>query len=181
MKILAPTRRLLAGSLVLSSLLLGPAWAADADGSALILRDQADGRLVAVRHGSRGLEVVAMRHRADAVASDCITLDTRSGPGARQTPVLRNRCAHPVAVSYCIEPESGSRSGCDAVGVHDLKNTRLAAGAALPLAGGATPDAQVNWVACRADVEAISRLIDSGRRGECLATADDTVIADAQR
>jgi hypothetical protein len=181
MNTLAPARRLLAGTLVLAGLLVGPVQAADTDGAALILREQADGRLVAVQHGSRGLEVVAMRHRADAVASDCIALETRSGPGVRQTPMLRNRCAHEVAVSYCIESDSGSRSSCDAVGVRDLKATRLAAGAALTLSGSATPDAQVNWVACRGDAEAISSLIDGGSRGECLATADDAVIADAQR
>jgi hypothetical protein len=81
----------------------------------------------------------------------------------------------------CIESDSGSRSSCDAVGVRDLKATRLAAGTALALSGSAIPDAQVNWVACRADAEAISSLIDSGSRGECLAPADAAVIADALR
>ena len=172
-------RRLLGASLIATIALIGNAQAADAPASTLLIKEQADGSLIAFQPNGQSLRAVALNHQAAAVASDCITLESRSGPVHRQSSVLRNTCAHEVVVSYCVEAASGSARACEGLGKRDMTMARIAAGDTMKLVSQAAADSQVNWVACRGDADAISSLTLGGTRGECLTPASAPLVANA--
>lgn len=174
-------RRLLGSSLVATFALTGNAQAADHTATTVILQEQPDGSLIALQQTAKQLRAVPLRHQDDAVASDCITLERRGGPTNQRTSVLRNRCAHTVAVSYCIEELSGSARACESLGKRDLQTAQVAAGETLALAHQAAADKQVNWIACRVDADAVSSLTERGSRGECLTPVNEPLVADADK
>lgn len=173
--------RLLGCSLVATFALTGNARAADHTETTVILQEQSDGSLIVLHPTAKQLRAVPLRHQDDAVASHCITLERRGSLTHQRTSVLRNRCAHTVAVSYCIEEVSGSTRACEGLGKRDLQTAQVAAGEALTLAHQAAADKQVNWVACRVDADAVSSLTERGSRGECLTPVIEPLVADIDK
>jgi hypothetical protein len=110
------------------------------------------------------------RSRLDLVASACVHEERRKTL-SKVTPVLVNRCDYAVALSYCVD-DNGSDHDCAADGVGAIDSRRLAPGASVAVADESSPlaDADINWIACRADSGAVSGLSqDHGRvRGTCL-------------
>lgn len=147
-----------------------------------IVHQRADGQVVAWLPGSGAMQARVIAHAADAVASDCVRLETRDGPRGRRQSSLHNDCRHEVALSWCVADGSGSGGGrpCEEVGSRDTTMTRLAAGARLAVEVDAV-EAEIRWVACRGDTEMHSSLIDGGARGECLAPVGEPLVADAAR
>ena len=150
--------------------LVGAAWSDPrqvVDGATLT--ELANGTLVAYRTNPAAATQVHYAHQAGLVASDCLSLDTRRLAANATMPVLTNRCAYPVAVSYCFDGSPDRESACDAVGHRKMESRRIDPGAVLPLKREAAAADQVIWVACRnLDGSVFSSLIQDGTRGECL-------------
>lgn len=109
-------------------------------------------------------------YRPDLVASTCVHEERRKTLN-RVTPVLINRCDYAVALSYCVD-DRGSDHACAADGARTIDGRRLAPGASVAIKdeSSALADADIDWIACRADSGAVSGLFqDHGQiRGTCL-------------
>ena len=170
------------GTLLLSTAALLAATPATAEPAATrILHQQADGSLIAFNPKAPNQPPQQLIHRPDAVASDCITLKRRPMQAHRQTSVLHNRCDYDVVVAHCLEDSAHRGQACTRNDARNISTTRLKADGTLTLGRQATPDTQVNWVACRGDSEIVSRLIEGGTRGECLLPSIEPLVADTRR
>lgn len=169
----------LAAGLFLIAAACGTGHAAEPAAAPQIVHQQADGRVLVWQPATR--QMLSTRHAADAVASACLSLDTRDAPLGRRLTVLRNTCSHAVSVTWCVEGGNGSGGGkaCSVADGASADTASIAGGDTLALPTSDTATA-VNWVACRGDGETVSRLIDGGSRGECLAPDGSPVLADAQ-
>jgi hypothetical protein len=166
--------RLAAGLLAL----WGAMGAAQADPSFPIVdsqvREAAGGWLVAYRPISQA--PVRVRHQNALLASDCVAIEVRPMVGHGREPVLRNRCTHPIALSYCIDDDATDAHACRAVGHRRVETRRIEPGAALDLPMDVLARRDVNWVACRAEAAAVS-LVEGGMYGECLGDAGGPGVA----
>lgn len=171
------SRRLIAALILIAA--NGAGHTAETAGTPQIVHQQADGRVLVWQPATR--QMLSTRHAADAVASACLHLDTRDAPRGRRLTELRNTCGHAVSATWCVDGGNGSGGGkaCSDADGSSTQMVSIAAGDTLALP---TPDAAtvVNWVACRGDSDTVSRLIDGGSRGECLAPDGSPVLADAQ-
>ena len=156
------------GLAVLSSL-SAAAFAAPPPANDVQITELPDGSLVTSVKGTGVVVHAHYTHQAKLVASNCLSLEARRVGLHDLEPELVNNCAYATAFSYCVDNADVDTEACDSVGHRKAESYRIEARATFPIRNvAAGPDTYVGWVACHADVTAISTLIANGTRGECL-------------
>jgi hypothetical protein len=160
-----------AGFAALSSL-IGPVFAEPPAASDVApITELPDGSLVTYGTSAGVVVRAHYTHQAKLVASNCLSLESRRVGIHDTEPTLVNNCAYATAVSYCIDDMDAGARACDAVGHRKAESHRIEPRAAIAIqANAAWGNADLDWVACKADTTKTSTLIANGTRGECLGT-----------